>query len=211
MTDRVTLIADTAIDLVATRGMRGLTHRAVDAEAGLPPGSTSAYYRTRKALIEAVVARLAALDLEEAATADLPGTPDPALLAPAMAAVLDHWMTTARNRTLARYACMLEATHHPELRSILNHGTEARSRARQLLERAGIPDPDRKGRALVAYLDGLLFDRLVGAGALHAPPPGTPESQEDLTHAVRAALQAVFQPPTTPPAPTTPRAPTTAT
>ncbi|MEU4802598.1 TetR family transcriptional regulator [Actinosynnema sp. NPDC023587] len=192
MTERVTLIADTAIDLVATRGMRGLTHRAVDAEAGLPQGSTSAYFRTRKALIEAVVARLAALDLREAAAADLPGDPDPELLAPAMAAVLDHWMTTARNRTLARYACLLEATHHPELRGILGHGTEARARAAQLLERANVPDPDRQGRALVAYLDGLLFDRLVGAGALHAPPPGSPESRAELTDAVRTALRAVF-------------------
>ncbi|MEV0681205.1 TetR/AcrR family transcriptional regulator [Actinosynnema sp. NPDC050436] len=194
MTDRVTLIADTAIDLVATRGMRGLTHRAVDAGAGLPQGSTSAYFRTRKALIEAVVSRLAALDLEEAAAAELPGTPNPDLLAPAMAAVLDHWMTTARNRTLARYACMVEATHHPELRSILNHGTEARARARDLLARAGVTNPDRRGRALVAHLDGLLFDRLVGAGALHAPPPGTEESKEELTEAIKTALQAALTP-----------------
>ena len=55
-------IADAAIHLVATQGLRGLTHRAVDAVAGLPPGSTSYYLRTRKALLTACVDRMLALD-----------------------------------------------------------------------------------------------------------------------------------------------------
>ncbi len=33
-------IADAALNLLAERGMRGLTHRAVDEAAGLPQGST---------------------------------------------------------------------------------------------------------------------------------------------------------------------------
>ena len=41
MADRRTAILDAALELVGTLGMRGLTHRAVDAAAGLPPGSTS--------------------------------------------------------------------------------------------------------------------------------------------------------------------------
>jgi hypothetical protein len=45
----------------------------------------------------------------------------------------------------------------------------------------------------VAFLDGLLFDRLVGAGALTAPTPGTAESRADLKEAVRLALAAVSQ------------------
>ena len=56
--DRRDAIADAAIHLVATRGLRGLTHRAVDAEAGLPPGSTSYYLRTRNALLTACVNRM---------------------------------------------------------------------------------------------------------------------------------------------------------
>ena len=35
-------------------GLRGLTHRAVDREAGLPEGSCSAYLRTRQALVLAL-------------------------------------------------------------------------------------------------------------------------------------------------------------
>lgn len=190
MSDRVALIADAAVHVVATRGMRGLTHRAVDAEAGLPQGSTSAYFRTRKALVEGVVRRLA--DQDTAEVAGLAGVTDLDALAAGMARVLDAWMTTGRERTLARYACLLEATHHPELRGILAHGAQARDLARQMLERAGVPDAERQGRALVAFLDGLLFDRLVGAGALNAPEPGTPGSRAELTDAIRTALRGVF-------------------
>ena len=40
-------ILDAATVVVADHGLRGLTHRAVDREAGLPEGSCSAYFRTR--------------------------------------------------------------------------------------------------------------------------------------------------------------------
>ncbi|CAL9597766.1 hypothetical protein SUDANB95_05327 [Actinosynnema sp. ALI-1.44] len=190
MSDRVALIADAAVHVVATRGMRGLTHRAVDAAAGLPQGSTSAYFRTRKALVEGVVRRLA--DQDTAEVAELVDVTDLDALSAGMARVLDAWMTTGRERTLARYACLLEATHHPELRGILAHGAQARDLARRMLERAGVPDAERQGRALVAFLDGLLFDRLVGAGALNAPAPGSPESRAELTDAIRTALRGVF-------------------
>ena len=39
--------------------MRALTHRAVDQALALPDGSTSYYLRTRRALLERVVSRLA--------------------------------------------------------------------------------------------------------------------------------------------------------
>ncbi|CAM5659075.1 hypothetical protein SAURM35S_09836 [Streptomyces aurantiogriseus] len=56
---RADLVADTALALLAERGMRGLTHRAVDEAAGLPQGSTSNLARTRQALLELAVRRLA--------------------------------------------------------------------------------------------------------------------------------------------------------
>jgi DNA-binding transcriptional regulator YbjK len=45
---RRALIADAAISTLARDGMRGLTHRAVDRTAGLPEGSASYYFRTRR-------------------------------------------------------------------------------------------------------------------------------------------------------------------
>ena len=41
---RRTLLLDAGLDLVGTAGLRGLTHRAVDAATGLPDGSTSVSY-----------------------------------------------------------------------------------------------------------------------------------------------------------------------
>lgn len=61
---RAELVAATAITLLAERGMRGLTHRAVDEAAGLPPGSTSNLARTRSALLELALARLTELEVE---------------------------------------------------------------------------------------------------------------------------------------------------
>ncbi|MDG4797061.1 TetR/AcrR family transcriptional regulator [Micromonospora sp. WMMD1082] len=202
---RIALLADAAIDLIAEAGMRGLTHRAVDARARLPLGSTSAYFRTREALIEGVVRRLAELewaDITRDQLASGPPRADPAPLTAAdiehlaigIATLLDRWLSAHRNRTLARYACLIEATHRPQLRQILSHGTAFRAQAEALLARAGAPDPSRQGAHLVAYIDGLLFDRLAGAGALTAPTPGTTESREDLRQAVQAVLYATTAP-----------------
>ncbi|MEV4759559.1 TetR/AcrR family transcriptional regulator [Micromonospora sp. NPDC049559] len=197
--ERVAVLADAAIDLIADLGMRGLTHRAVDARAGLPQGTTSAYLRTRKALIEAVVHRLAELDQQDlegttvAAELAAPGPYGPDdldRLAAGIAVMLDRSLSTDRRRALARYACVLEATHHPELRTILAYGAASRAHARAMMTAAGASDPARAGDWIVACLDGLLFDRLAGAGALTAPEPGTPASRADLTAAVRTLLAA---------------------
>lgn len=51
---RQELLLRSAIAVVGRSGMRGLTHRAVDREAGMPEGSTSVYYRTRLALLTAL-------------------------------------------------------------------------------------------------------------------------------------------------------------
>jgi DNA-binding transcriptional regulator YbjK len=195
--DRFGLLTDAAIDVLAEEGMRGLTHRAVDRRAALPEGTTSAYFRTRKALIEAVVRRIADLDRADLRAGELPDdarSPAPALtdidaMAAAIAQVLDRWMSEGRNRTLARYACLLEATHHPEIRTILAHGDASRAQSASMLAAAGARNPQQAGDHLVACIDGLLFDRLAGAGARTAPPPGTDANRADLTTAIAAVLR----------------------
>src|SRR5262245_52626306 len=64
-TTRRTDIADAAIAVLAAEGSRGLTHRAVDRYLEIPEGSTSHYYRTRKALLGAAMTRLLELNLEQ--------------------------------------------------------------------------------------------------------------------------------------------------
>ena len=65
MTGRRAEILDGALAVLAAQGMRGLTHRAVDAAAALPAGSTSYYFRSRGALVAGCVRRLLERDLEQ--------------------------------------------------------------------------------------------------------------------------------------------------
>ena len=51
-------LADAAITVLAREGSRGLTHRAIDAEAGVPLGTTSNYFRSREKLIAGLVERI---------------------------------------------------------------------------------------------------------------------------------------------------------
>jgi DNA-binding transcriptional regulator YbjK len=162
--DRRDAIADAAIHLVATRGLRGLTHRAVDTEAGLPPGSTSYYLRTRKALLDACVRRMLARDL----TAQ-PSSPSRGLEEMLVGMVLD----LVRDRTddlVARYELSLEASRQPELReAIIQGGRQLRDGLTGLLEALGIPDPEEAAWPVAAMLDGLMYDRVAGAGMTMSP------------------------------------------
>jgi len=166
---REELVADTALALLAERGMRGLTHRAVDEAAGLPVGSTSNLARTRAALLELAVARL--VDLETARFAGLGASvapselADPDVLADLMAEFVHGLLTVSRVATIARYELALEATRRPELRRVYDEaGRRYRGASVALLAAAGSPDPERHGHQLVAYLDGVVFDAIAGAG-----------------------------------------------
>jgi hypothetical protein len=69
---------------------------------------------------------------------------------------------------LARYELALESNRRPELRrALVEAGARSpRELARAMLAAAGATDPARQAPLLVAYLDGLIFDHLAGAGAL---------------------------------------------
>lgn len=52
-------VVDAAIEVLASGGLRGLSHRAVDVHADVPPGTSSNYFPTRDALLHAVGWRIA--------------------------------------------------------------------------------------------------------------------------------------------------------
>lgn len=165
-TTRAELVAETAIALLAERGMRGLTHRAVDAAAGLPPGAASNVARTRAALLELALARLNELEERQFAAlgiASVPARPEPAT--DLLARLLHAQLTQGRRRTLARYELALEATRRPELRSLYDaSGRHFREPAVALMAALGSADPQNDGRRLVAYAEGVMFYALAGAG-----------------------------------------------
>ncbi|MFF1294300.1 MULTISPECIES: TetR/AcrR family transcriptional regulator [unclassified Streptomyces] len=170
---RTDLVADTALALLAERGMRGLTHRAVDEMAALPQGSTSNLARTRQALLELAVRRLAdreakvlALDEMPDPRADLPA------LVEALALATHRALTHHRELTLARYELALEATRRPELRAYFDAtGARFRDQLAVLLAAVGSTEPDRHVLSLAAWADGLMFSCVAGSFSTRVPGP----------------------------------------
>jgi DNA-binding transcriptional regulator YbjK len=179
VTDRRAELTDAAIVTLAREGMRGLTHRAVDRAAGLAEGSTSYYFRSREALLEGTLDRLAALSRAEIAKVsphDLNAVAD----------LLEHWLTAGRDRMLARFELTLEATRRPALRAILEKlGNEFRGRAEYMLATAGVKHAESRAANLVAHIDGLLFDQLAKAGPVR--------TRAELLDAIAPLFAAAFR------------------
>ncbi|KUL43902.1 TetR/AcrR family transcriptional regulator [Streptomyces regalis] len=168
---RADLVADTALALLAERGMRGLTHRAVDEAAGLPQGSTSNLARTRQALLELAVRRLAE---REARVLALEEMPDPRggldALVEGLALATHRSLTRNRELTMARYELALEATRRPELRAYFDAtGGRFRDQLTALMTAMGSTDPARHVLSLVAWADGLMFSCVAGSFSAQAP------------------------------------------
>ncbi|MEV7795232.1 TetR/AcrR family transcriptional regulator [Streptomyces sp. NPDC087512] len=185
---RADLVADAALALLAERGTRGLTHRAVDEAAGLPQGSTSNVARTRQALLELAVRRLAE---REARVLALHEMPDPRegldSLVDALALATHRALTRHRALTLARYELALEATRRPELRAHFDAaGARFREQLGALVTAMGSADPARHVLSLVAWADGLMFSCV--AGSFGAEVPSLAEVRTGLRELVGGML-----------------------
>ena len=151
--------------MLAAQGSRGLTHRAVDTEAGLPPGSTSNYFRTRSSLLEAALHRHIELDLPPAELVEQIGeeelTREQAreLINAALARVIDP---EARPMIAARYELVLEATRREELR---REYARARERvlglAEMVLRASGCESPTEHAEQMTILFDGIALDQLL--------------------------------------------------
>src|SRR5690242_3620662 len=114
MASRREQLLDAAIELLGSGGAHAVTHRAIDAAAGLLAGSTSNYFRSRNALLEAVVEQFAEREranADDIAASLRPATP--AGLAEAMAAFALDATGPHRTLTLARYAILVETANQP--------------------------------------------------------------------------------------------------
>jgi AcrR family transcriptional regulator len=155
-------LLDAAIAVLGGQGMRGLTHRAVDAAAGLPAGSTSNLFRTREALLRGVIERIAARERanwEEVALRTTPTTP--AELAAAMTAFAHDATGRHRTLTLARYTILVESGIRPSLRAqLLATGARVNDWFVNWLRVAGSADPPRHAPQLMNHWTGLVLHEL---------------------------------------------------
>lgn len=109
-------LCDTAIRLLADDGVKGVSHLKVDRKAGVPDGTTSFYFRTRSALLQAVAVRVSELDLKDLTAATRSADAGTAGQASGLATLVMRSATGARLiRTKARYELALQAVRDPLL------------------------------------------------------------------------------------------------
>lgn len=183
--NRAERIGDAALDLLVERGMRGLTHRAVDERAGLPQGSTSNHARTRQALLETAVRRQAEREAQVLTPDELPPPgAGPDVLADTLALALHRYLTDHRALLVSRYELALEATRRPELRGFFDRtGSAFHDPVTAMVRGAGSPAPERHALSLIAWCEGLMFS--CAAGSFHAAVPSRAELRtgfEELLH-----------------------------
>jgi len=155
-------LADAGLQVLATAGARGLTHRAVDAEADLPTGTCSNYFRSRDELLNGlavrVLERIGPTDdrLEQLARPD-----------PSMEAMVDYIRYIVERTlgspelTLALFELRLEASRNPGLAQVLGPTLIAAYRGDVAFNvERGLPGGPFEIALLHFAIDGLLFDQL---------------------------------------------------
>jgi DNA-binding transcriptional regulator YbjK len=146
-------IIDAAIRVVGERGIAGLSHRSVAAEADVPLGSTTYHFATLDELMVAALRQtnegfakaLAASGLEDA-EGDL---------AADLARALGTWLGGDRTGVELEYELYLAALRRPALRPVAAEWTE--ETAERLARRT---DPVT-ARALLARMDGICLQVLL--------------------------------------------------
>jgi AcrR family transcriptional regulator len=173
MANRRDDLLDAAIDVLGGFGVHELTHRSVDAAAGLPAGSTSNYFRTREALLDAVVERFSARERaiwEGLAIEAYPTTP--AVLAEVMAMAARVATGPQRTLSLARYAILVEAGVQPSVRAQLSAtGAQVNREFLRWMRLAGSTDPARDAPIVMNHWTGLVLHELAIPDPAFDPAP----------------------------------------
>lgn len=122
--ERPRRIALAALEVVADKGVEGLTHRRVAAVAGIPLGSTTYHFATLDDLLAAaIVEAKGATDTELAAWAEKlgPGADLAGLVADyVLDALTHHW-----GRTVVEHELYMAALRRPQLRALSREWDEA--------------------------------------------------------------------------------------
>jgi AcrR family transcriptional regulator len=179
------MLLDAAIRVLGERGMRALTHRAVDAEAGVAAGSTANYFPTREALFEAIVERVSAMErdhFDEVAAQVCPMTP--AALGAALAGFARDATGVHRALTLSRYAILVEAGNNAKIRrQLAAAGGRVNAWFANWLRLIGSRDPDHDVHVLGNYITGLMLHQLA-----------IPDPWFDPTDKITALLESLVKP-----------------
>jgi DNA-binding transcriptional regulator YbjK len=156
-------LCDAAIDLIASEGIRALTHRAVDARGGFPVGTASSYFRSRDALLGEVFKRVAdrylADMIAETESIELSSNNQSTLGLAQMMMVYAEGSGAILNK--ARVELTFYAVRHPELDEMVKTiGWQFYTRAKAIiaLDPAAATDPallESQTLVTLTFLDGV--------------------------------------------------------
>ena len=168
-------LVEAALRVLLRDGPRGLSHRAVAAEAGLPLAATTYYFTSKDELLEEALQRIAGAEAARlAAAADELGGMD---LETAAGAVGAKALLAEYDMMLVKFEVYMEAARRPSLRPACEAWIDSfRALAEAVLRAGGVRDPQARARILVAAIDGLMVEHLATADG----PPDEAALQADL-------------------------------
>ncbi|WP_199546466.1 TetR/AcrR family transcriptional regulator [Streptomyces sp. N35] len=179
-------LGNAAIAVLAEAGSRGLTHRAVDAAAGVPQGTTKNYFPTRDALLLASTQRI----IELHAAIPRPAPVDRAGLTALLRTLLEHVRGPGRVRVLALLELQRQAVRTPWLAEPLDAFAAADFAYFEQAQRtAGLPVTPRRATTVTLALHAAL-PHLVAEG----PATRAAAGLDDLEGFVDGLLETVYGP-----------------
>ncbi|MFJ7246330.1 TetR/AcrR family transcriptional regulator [Kitasatospora sp. NPDC098652] len=187
--DRRDLLRDAAIEVLAEEGGRGLTHRAVDTAAEVPPGTAKNYFPSRDALLRAVAERCVEQYHEVMARSTAAGPPkDREGLAGMLGALLKDVAGPGRARMLAYLELQNESARKDWLSEVLGVVAAADLAGLEEAQRAArLPVTPQRAAAVTLALHGAI-PRLLADGPAVLAAAGL----DDPDRFVRDLLDAVY-------------------
>jgi TetR/AcrR family transcriptional regulator, regulator of biofilm formation and stress response len=166
------------LQVIAERGISGVTHRAVATAAAVPLAATTYYFASKDDLLEQALEQVATTEIDRlerriAETRVEPFTREGLVDAFSIDAL--EMATPRRQMIVAIYELFLAAARRPRLRQIARRWNEAYVRlAEETLRNTGSRDPGRDAQLLIAVVDGLFVQQLAApqpdfAGQVIAP------------------------------------------
>ncbi|MEV6113379.1 TetR family transcriptional regulator [Streptomyces sp. NPDC052109] len=155
-------LVDAAIEVLAREGARGLTFRAVDGEAAVPPGTASNYFSSRDDLLTQAGARVYERLQPDKATIGRQRSAgrDRETYTELMRELVGR-VASFRTGYLALLELRLEATRRPDLRTVLTERVRADLAANIAYhETSGLPGDATAVRLLYLALNWLIVEQL---------------------------------------------------
>jgi TetR/AcrR family transcriptional regulator, regulator of biofilm formation and stress response len=169
-------LLDATMRVVAERGLRGLTHRAVAEAAGVTHGLVRHYFGTVDALLLEALAVQVARDIEAA----------PPRMSGPLETLADHVpgrVAETEPDQAFQYEVSLESRRRPELSEHVQRSYASYTDAmRERMTRGGLPDDPALARVVFAAVDGLALQQVLFA---------SPEQTEEGLVALRRMLLAL--------------------